>query len=167
MQYPLVTLGGIPIPAEAGAPDFSRDPLQGATVVRMSDGAAVKMTHWSGKTSGQLSGSGLVPLGLDGIDYSRPLDLLLTHPRSMAQAAPSFVLPAPCRSDREPWGLALVEGRWRPVPCTRSGLNVDLVIIPGATLYMVQWMPAYRVFADPPQETMGTGHGWTLNWQEV
>jgi len=167
MQYPLVTLGGIPIPVEAGAPDQSRDPLQGSTVVRMSDGAAVKMTHWSGKASGELSGSGLIPTGLDGLDYNNPLELLLTHPRSIAQDTAVFTLPAPCRPDREPWGHALVEGRWRPVPCSRVGLTVTLTEVLGATLYMVQWMPVYTVFADPPQETMGAGHGWTINWQEV
>lgn len=167
MQYPLVTLGGIPIPVEAGAPDQSRDPLQGSTVVRLSDGAAVKMTHWSGKASGELSGNGLIPTGLDGLDYSQPLELLLTHPRSISQASPVFTIPGRCRPDREPWGHALVEGRWRPVPCVRADQIVTLTAAAGATLYMVQWMPAYTVFADPPPETMSAAHGWTINWQEV
>lgn len=167
MDYPLLTLGGIPIPPEAGAPDQSRDPIQGATVLRMSDGAAVKMTHWSGKASGEISGSGWIPLGLEGLDYSQPLELQLTQPRSIAQSGRNFVLPAACRPDREPWGSALVAGRWRPVPCTRAGLNVTLGAASDATLYMVQWMPLYSVFADPPQETMSGVHGWTLNWQEV
>ncbi|WP_325435173.1 hypothetical protein [Pseudomonas nitroreducens] len=167
MDYPLLTLGGITIPPEAGAPEQSRDPLQGATVVRMSDGAGVKMTHWSGKASGEISGSGLIPLGLDGLDYGQPLELLLTQPRSIAQAGRVFTLPAPCRPDREPWGFALVSGRWRPVQSTRVGLEVTLTVTVGATLYMVQWMPQYSVFADPPQETMSGSHGWTLSWQEV
>lgn len=167
MDYPLVTLGGIPIPPEAGSPEHQEDPLQGSSLLRMADGAGVKITHWSGKASGQLAGSGLAPVGLDGLDYSQPLELRLIQPRSIAQPSASFVLLAPCRPDREPWGLALVDGRWRPVPATRTDLNVELTPYAGATLYMVQWMPAFNVFADPPQRTMGSSHGWTLNWQQV
>lgn len=167
MDYPLVTLGGIPIPPEAGAPEHQEDPLQGASILRMTDGAGVKITHWSGKASGQLAGSGLVPVGLDGLDYSQPLELALVQPRSIAQESAIFVLPAPGRPDIEPWGLALIEGRWRRVPAVRTGLNVELTVYSGASLYMVQWMPVYSVFADPPQRTMGTSHGWTLNWQQV
>lgn len=167
MNYPLVTLGGIPIPPEAGAPEHQEDPLQGSSLIRMANGAGVKITHWSGKASGQLAGSGEVPVGLDGLDYSQPLELLLIQPRSIAQSVPAFVLTAPVRPDREPWGLALVEGRWRPVLATRAGLNVQLAEHPAATLYMVQWMPAFNVFADPPQRSMGTAHGWSLSWQQV
>ncbi|HCF1748382.1 TPA: hypothetical protein NU583_005684 [Pseudomonas aeruginosa] len=167
MDYPVITLGGVPIPPEAGAPDQSMEPLFGATVIRMSDGAGVKLTHWDGKLSGTLTGSGLVPVGLDALDYRSSLEMQAIQPISIAQDSPAFTLPKAPRTDKEPWALALVEGRWMPTPCVRAGLVVTVTERPAATLYMVQFMPRFNVFADPPSTSMNAAHGWTLNWQEV
>lgn len=41
MTRPRITLGGVPIVLHAGAPPESLEPIGGATVLRMSDGAAL------------------------------------------------------------------------------------------------------------------------------
>ncbi|MCY1296736.1 hypothetical protein D9M70_461430 [compost metagenome] len=166
MSNPMITLGGIPIPPQAGAPDQSSSSLRGEGVVRLSDGAGVKMSHWS-KASGSISGTGWVPVGLDGLDYSQPLELLLTKPRSIVRPDISFTLDAACRPDREPWALALVDGRWRSTGCERTDLAVSVEAVPGAARYMVQWMPMYTVLASEPDSSMGSSHGWSIEWEEV
>ncbi|WP_447590180.1 hypothetical protein [Aquipseudomonas campi] len=167
MSNPMITLGGIPIPPQAGAPEQSTDPLKFSAVVRMSNGAGVKMTHASNKASGSITGSGFTPAGLDGLDYSGPLELLLTQPRTVTQALPNFVLNAACRPDQAPWAYALVDNRWRRTPCVLAGLAVTVTPVPDATQYMVQWMPRYMVFADEPPASMSTSHSWSIPWEEV
>jgi hypothetical protein len=167
MQTPMITLGGIPIPPEAGAPDQSTEPVLFSSVVRMSDGSGVKMTHASAKASGSISGAGLIPAGLDGLDYSVALQLLLTKPRSLVQPGREFVLAGNIRPDQEPWANALVDGLWRRVRCSRVEQQVTVDEVVGSAQYMIQWMPMYWVFADLPQTSMNTSHGWQITWEEV
>lgn len=166
MSYAQITLGGIPIGLESGPSEQSVERMGGSVLVRMSDGTAVKMTHW-GKAAGSISGSGLLPAGLDGLDYSAPLELLLTKPRSLVQNTTSFELDADCRPDREPWAQALVDNRWRPTPCVRTMLDVEVTPVAGASRYMVMWMPRYMVFASEPSTGMAAAHSWSLTWEQI
>lgn len=166
MSYPQITLGGIAIGLEAGPSEQSVERIGGSVLVRMSDGAGVKMTHW-GRVSGAVRGSGLLPAGLDGLDYSQPLELLLTKPRSLVGAGASFTLDAECRPDREPWAQAMVDNRWRPTGCVRTGLVVDVTPVSGAARYMVMWMPRYQVFASEPVTGMGASHDWSFSWEQI
>lgn len=166
MSIPKITLGGVEIDAEAGPESQDVSRLGGSAVVRMSLGAGVKMTHW-GKFAGEISGSGLLPAGLDGLDYSAPLSLLLTQPRSKVQSAPDFVLDTACRPDREPWAYARVGGRWLPAACNRSGSTVAVTPAVGADRYRVEWMPAYQVLAEEPSASMAGRHGWSIRWEEA
>jgi hypothetical protein len=169
MSLPLVTLGGIPIVLHAGAPDQSDTPLLGESVIRLSGGAGVKMTHW-GKASGTISGQGWMPPGLDGLDYSQPLELRLTSQESIVGDAREFMLTSTPRDDQAPWAFALVGTQWVETGCSfGSGVaTADLVV--GASKYMVHWMPMYSVFASKPPKTQSSGQGsfgWTITWEEV
>lgn len=169
MSLPLITLSGVPIVLHAGAPDQADTPLLGETVLRLSGGEAVKMTHW-GKASGTISGQGWMPPGLDGLDYSQPLELRLTSQECIVGEGRVFALTSRPRPDVNPWAFALVGAQWEPTTCIFSGTQAEAAIVIGATRYMVQWMPAYRVFASKPPKTQSSGQssfGWTITWEEI
>ncbi|MHC8404295.1 hypothetical protein [Pseudomonas sp. TMB3-21] len=170
MSLPLITLGGIPIVLHAGAPDQTDTPLLGEAVVRLSGGEGVKMTHW-GKAAGTISGQGWMPPGLDGLDYSQPLELRLTAQECIVGDDRLFTLTSVPRPDRAPWALALVGAQWIETPCDLVGLVVTAEPVIGASKYLVQWQPVYSVFVSRPQKNQSAGaggsFGWSINWEEV
>lgn len=169
MSLPLITLGGVPIVLHAGAPDQSDTPLLGETVIRLSGGEGVKMTHW-GKAAGAITGQGWMPPGLDGLDYSQPLDLLLTSQECIVSDSRSFTLTSTPRADVEPWAFALVGAHWEATTCAVIAGQAEVAVVLGATRYMVQWMPTYRVFASKPPKSQSSGQssfGWTITWEEI
>jgi len=166
MSYPQITLGGVEIGVQAGPSEQTVERIGGSSVVRMSGGAGVKMSHW-GRAAGSVSGSGLLPAGLDGLDYGGPLELRLTKPRSLEQSSPEFTLDTAWRPDRQPWACARVDGRWQPCACVTSGQEVEVTPVLGADRYMVLWMPMYQVLLDEPATGMGQSHNWTFSWEEA
>lgn len=164
-----VTLGGLPIVLHAGVPAQSDEPLLGEAVVRMSEGAGVKMTHWA-KAAGSISLAGWMPPGLDGLDYSQPLLLCLTAQECMVGAGLVFTLTSTPRPDVAPWAQALLGSDWVRADCATVAGVATVTAVAGAALYMVQWMPMYSVFASkPPKSTdPSTGSfGSQIDWQEV
>lgn len=163
-----VMLGGIALDKHAGAPEQAEQPIGGSRVLRMSDGAAVKQTHWQ-KTSGTLAGRGVYPAGLDGLDYSNPLELRVTQVMSMQSAGLVFVLPSTPRPDRAPWSLARVDGQWRRTPCALNAETntVTVTAVAGADQYRVDWMPVYSVMAERPARSQNGSFDWSVPWEEV
>lgn len=170
MSQPMIMLGGVPIVLHAGAPEMASQQLEGSAVVRMSNGAGVKMTHWAGKAAGSISGSGWMPPGLDGLDFSQALELRCTKQESVTTTATTVILGGTPRPDVKPWALALVRGQWIGTACHYSEGVVTITPVPGALLYSVAWLPVYWVFAAKPRSSLSAGsaaHGWTLDWEEV
>lgn len=170
MTLPLITLAGIPIVIHAGAPEQSDTPLLGEAVVRLSGGEGVKMTHW-GKAAGAISGQGWMPPGLDGLDYSQPLELRLTAQECIVGDSRAMLLRSTPRPDRAPWAMALVGAQWIETPCELVGAIATADGVIGATKYMVQWQPVYIVFVSRPQKNQsasgGGSFGWSINWEEI
>jgi hypothetical protein len=169
MSVPLVTLGGVPIVLHAGAPDQSDTPLLGETVVRLSGGAGVKMTHW-GKASGAISGQGWMPPGLDGLDYSQPLELRLTSQECIVGDGRAYMLTSLPRPDTEPAAFALLGAEWVQVGCSLEDGVATANALAGASKYMIQWMPVYSVFASKPPKSMSASQstfGWSIAWEEA
>lgn len=166
MSHPKIMLGGVPIVLHAGAPAQSIERLGGEAVVRLSDGKAVKMTHW-GKASGSISGDGWMPPGLDGLDYSQPLELRLTQPDCITGTATTVTLTSTPRPDVAPWALALVGDQWQATPCSVGEGVATLTAVTGAELYALYWMPVYSVFVGKPGKSLSATHGWTINWEEA
>lgn len=166
MAYPKITLGGIEIDRHAGAPELSEEAIGGETLLRMSDGAGVAMTHWQ-KMAGSISGQGLMPPGLDGLDYSQPLELRSTQVNSMQGTGLVYTLPSTPRPDKAPWALALVDGRWRSTPCSTVDGVSTVTAVTGADAYQVWWMPVYSVKAQRPPKQQSTTHSWSIAWEEM
>jgi hypothetical protein len=73
--FTTLELGGIVIPITS-AHEFSQNyaPLGGSIVLRMLDGGAVKQQHWE-KLSTSISGSGVLPPGIENLSFKDPLVL--------------------------------------------------------------------------------------------
>lgn len=175
MALPPLMLGGVPIVLHAGAPEESIEPIGGNSLLRMSGGAAVKQQHWS-RSAGSINGAGWMPPGLDGLDYTGPLELRSTKVQNQAGAGPTFKLAGTPRPDYAPWGMALVGRDWVDVPSSyepgEDGAPGVLTIppIPGATLYMASWLPVFSVFANKPggsQSAATANHSWSITWEEA
>lgn len=170
---PDVIFGGLPIVLHAGPPAQSDAPVLGEAVVRLGLGTATKMTHFF-KAGGTISGSGWMPPGLDGLDYSQPLELRLTMQKSMTGPGLVYELTSTPRDDVPPWAMALVGGEWEHAESTFSASVVTVDAVARATMYTVQWMPVYQVFASAPPNSMDpsmdpstAAFGWQIDWQEI
>jgi len=167
---PLV-LGGIAIWPAAGPIRQSYEPIGGSSVLRMSQGAAVKLTHWS-RTRTSASGSGQIDPGLDALDYSQPLELLCVKARAMDGTDRTFDLPPAeqRRADVEPWGMARVGDRWVETAVAVAADQAQLAAVAGATAYRVCWYPRYVVFTaglvSDFDESTGL-YDWSLTAEQV
>lgn len=172
MTIPPLTLGGVPLVIHAGAQELSCDELRGSALVRMGEGSAVQMTHWSGKRSGTIGAAGWMPPGLDGLDYSQPLELLSVQQETITGPANAVALRSEPRADHAPWALALLGRNWVSTPCAYDAGIATATPVAGATLYCISWFPKITVFVTPPRKTLNRGnnatpHGWSITFEEV
>lgn len=161
-----IMLGGVPIVLHAGAPVLSEEAIGGSAVLRMSDGAGVKSQHWE-RMAGSITGSGWIPPGLDGLDYSQPLELRSTQVNAMHGDGPEFTLTGTPRPDVLPWADALVGDQWKRVPSSFADGVLTVTTLQGASLYRACWLPVYSVFASRPPKTQSTSHDWSISWEET
>ena len=165
MAYPRIKLGGVEIVLHAGAPEESAEPIGGEVLLRLSLGAGVKMQHWT-KASGTISSQGWMPPGLDGLDYSQPLELRSTQVENIVGTGLVHTLTSTPRPDYAPWGQAMLNGHWVRTTCTVLDGVATVGPVAGATLYQVCWMPVYSVFARKPSKAQSSIHGWSIAWEE-
>lgn len=166
MNHAQVMLAGVPL---AGAPSQRYASEQGRSRVRLSQGALFSMSHWK-KEQITLSGGGDVPHGLDGLDYTAPMELRCTHPKSITGRTPAdraFTPSSAVRPDVSPWGWALLDGRWLLVPASLQGGQIVVEAVPGAERYRGLWMPVFNVICDEPEEVMDARYDWQLTAWEV
>lgn len=168
MSVPLM-VGGVPILLQAGAPELTEEVIGGDSLDRMSDGAAVKQTHWA-KVAGSISAQGWIPPGLDGLDYSLPLELRSTQISTMQGASLVFELTSTPRPDLAPWAWALVGSELVPAECVTVDGVTTVTAVPGASGYQVWWMPVYSVFARKPaksQSSSSATQSWSMPFEEA
>lgn len=168
----VLELGGVIVPQHAALDlEQTYEPIGGYTTRRMLSGAGSKQTHWL-KLRTTIRGSGWIPAGLDGLDFSAPMELKCIKPRAVTSAANVFTIPAARRSDAgyEPAGRALVDGQWVESSVGMVGNTATVAAVAEATQYQVLYYPQLQVIADPPREVLdasGAAYSWSLNCEEV
>lgn len=162
-MHPKVMLGGLPIDLHAGAVDQQYDSEGGVADLRLSDGTLVRQTHWR-KEVITLSATGWMGPGLDGLDYSSPLELRCTNPKTVSGASPELTITGTPRPDVPIWAHALVGDRWLATPATLSGDTATCIPVPGASQYRVSWMPMFDVICNPPPSALSASSG-EVSWQ--
>lgn len=144
------------------------------TILRAVNGRGIKQMTY-GKLRVTTSGSGWLPLGLDGIDYSITHVLGCVTPKRVPAnfAARAAILPAARRSDSgfTPFGTALVGGGQAiSTPVTMVGNVATCAAVAGAIDYMVSYYPAPTVWLMRPHESgnqADASYRWELVAEEV
>lgn len=166
---PHIKLGGVELTLHSGAPSESEDPIGGDSVVRMSDGTGVPMSHWS-KMSGSISGTGFAPPGLSGLDFRQPQELRTTQVSNISGDGPEFELTSTPRDDVAPWAFAKVGKELVEVACSYDAGVATVDEVPGAEFYQVWWYPVYTVKARLSKAQTSAApveHSWSIAWEEL
>ena len=163
MTRPHVTLGGLPIILHAGAAMQSYSQETGWTDVRLSQGSLVRMAHWSKETI-TVSGAGWMGLGFDALDYTQPLELRCTQPKTITGSDLTYTLNSTPRPDVQPWAHALVGQQWVRAQVSVSDKVASVTAVSGSSAYRVSWMPVFNVLTTPPAEALDAGAA-SFTWQ--
>ena len=143
--------------------------LGGRSLRRMLSGAANLQNNWAKKRT-VITGSGRLPAGLDGIDYSASMTLYCAAPLSIFSTSTSATLPAGRRTDWVPHGYAIVNGRQVPTGISIATNAVTFTSVSGATGYVVVYYPTLTVYVEPPRlsfNARGVVSGWELTAEEA
>lgn len=146
MASPSMVINGITVSVVAWLDfDQSLEPISGASVRRMTSGAAFKMSGWR-KYRITLSGSGWVPAPLLAINYDASFVIELPLPVTL-NAAES--LPSGWTSRSAPWGEV--------TKTDQEGVSVRVVY------------PKMTVIAEPPRmgHNLSGNPSWELVCEEV
>ncbi len=142
--------------------------VESSSVVRFMNGRGFKTTNWS-KLATNISGNGVLPLGIAQLDYSGEILLRCGTPRRIMGTTNVIAMP-PFRVDNDgnptavveyreddiyvPTGQAWVDGYWEKTPVSLSGNVATMTIVAGATRYAVSYYPEIVVlFEERPTES--------------
>lgn len=165
-------LGGVAVPLLASTDlEQTYEEIGGYTVLRMMSGAAVPQQHWA-KLSTQVTGSGILPAGLDALDCSQPMTMKCVAARAICSVSNIIVLPATRRADYAPVGHAVLpDGRHQVTPLALAGNTATLTAVAGAVSYLALYWPQLTVVVTSrPRSRTGARagtRGWELTAEEV
>lgn len=172
MSFQTFELAGIEVPVFSVI-NFNQTYSQigGETVLRMQSGTAIKQVHWS-KIATTITGSGTIPPGLLGLDYSVSMVLKCAAKRAYTSVSNVITLPAARRTDPEhaPRGFGMVDRELVATTISIVGDDATMGGVAGAQYYVVHYWPQLTVFASPPEEAMdinGAANNWSLEAEEV
>ena len=163
-------IGGVVIGYEASHDlKQSYETIGGRSLRRMLSGSGNLQTHWA-KQRTTISGSGRLPPGLSGLDYTVSMSLSCAAPLSIWSATTSATLPAARRSDLAPRGFAIVNGHQVQTPISIATNAVTFTAVTGASGYVVSYYPTLTVYAEPPRVNFDARDvviGWEIVAEEV
>ncbi len=166
-----LVIGGIEIPVKSTHTlSQNYEPAQAVNRVRMGDGTLVQQTSWNDKLITTIDGSGLIPPGIQSLDYSATVIIKCAAERAVSSSSNVIGLPSARRGDYAPVGRALVDGMWQTTPCAMSVDEATLTVVAGATLYQAIYWPELICYCDPPSETRGvrnSSYGWSLVGEQL
>lgn len=164
-------IGGIEIPIRSSHSLVQNyDPVQSVARLRMSGGNLVQQTAWSGKLSTQISADGVIPAGIQSLDYSQSIIIKCVAERTVASVSNVITVPSERRADYGVEGRALLDGVWQSTPVVMSVDEATLTVVVGATQYQAIYWPELVCFCDPPSETRNArtnDYGWSLTGEEI
>jgi hypothetical protein len=171
-KQPDLTLDGLRLPLQAaGEIQQTYEQFGGFGTLRLGLGAIVHQEVWR-KLRTTLSASGLIPPGLDAIDWTATHTLGCIAPRSIHEADNVITLPAARRTDAAPFGFAIdANGLLRPVSVALVGNVATLGTVAEAIGYQVLYYPLLTIRAPSgprcSYDAAGAVAGWELACEEV
>lgn len=175
MKY--LVLGGINVPIDSYA-QFSQsyDELleESSSIIRMSDGQAIKQTGWNGNKKLKIttSGNGWAPLALNSLDFKSSMVIKCANPRALTDLSNVIAVPAARRSDQDytPIGFAIVDNELVITSLVMAGDTATLAVVENASAYRVHYFPELTVFVKTPPESWqmeSNTHPWSFVAEEV
>jgi hypothetical protein len=161
-------LGGVVLPLNAGLTiDQSYEDLSATTYppIRMANGDAKVQTAWGAKLKTVINGKGWRGSPFDGLDFTQPLLMRCTAPKTIASASNAISLPSARRTDSYflPHGYAVVNGVDVDSPVSMAGDTATVTVVAGASSYGVHYYPELTVYA---QHSTGAAlFGAEFDWQ--
>lgn len=171
MGIPVLKIAGIEVALQTFADGQTYGALEGATVHRMLNGAALKQQHWR-KLTTTIRGSGWAPLALAGVDWSQPVEILCIQPRAIHSATVSATLPAARRTDFADAVLAraIVGGELVATSVNVVGNAATATVVGGASGYQFMYYPKLNFYSSGPSESLDLGggeFGWQIEAEEI
>lgn len=167
-------VGGVEVPLEAAFElQHDYESLERSVIHLMGDGGTSKqvLEGTQDKIKVTISGSGTIPVGLQGVAFHGPVLVQCARHRGITSASRIITLPATRRSDTgsEPYGRAYLGREWLPTPIEQIVANVaTLTEVPGATLYQAVYFPEIlaNIENGGPRESRGRspGRGNKSSW---
>jgi len=172
-------LGSVIVPV-ASAYELSQtyEPLGGFSTIRMLNGAALKQQNWE-KIGTTITGRGVIPSGLEGLDYSLSQLMKCAADRAVTSTATVIVIPAERRTDpgfeHTGWAYTDPEGKgrglWQSTPIISTIVDtVTLTPVVGASNYQVRYFPEFTVFAEKPSQNVDVhphDQSWSLEAEQI
>lgn len=157
--------------AVAGEISQDYEDFGGFAALRLGLGAIVHQEVWR-KTRTAITAQGLLPPGLNGIDWAQAITLGCVAARSIQSASNVITIPAARRSDAAPYGFAIdASGLLKPTAVGVVGNVATLTAVAGATAYQVLWYPLLTVRAPSGPsvryDAAGALASWELTGEEV
>lgn len=171
-RQPDLTIDGLRLPLPvAGEIEQSYEQFGGFSVLRLGAGAAVHQETWR-RMRTTLSANGIVPPGLDALDWAQPHTLGCVAVRSIQSVSNVITIPAARRSDAPPYGWAITAaGLLTPTAVILAGNVATLGTVAGAAGYQVAWYPLLTVRAPAGPavryDAAGAAAGWQLECEEI
>lgn len=170
----VLQIGGVSIPLRASlGMNQSYRSLARETIHEMGDGSAIKQTYagTQNRIATVINGSGPIPPGLDGLDYTDTLLVRCAAERSITNSSNVIDIPAARRSDTgyEPWGRAIMmDGSVVETEVQLDGDTATLTQVTGADAYQALWFPEFYALAEGGGvQTSDEVDGASTSWQLV
>lgn len=165
-KQPSLTLDGLTLPLHAaGEIQQAYEQFGGFGTLRLGLGATVHQEVWR-KLRTTLTASGLIPPGLDAIDWTTTHTLGCVAPRTIQEADNVITLPAARRTDAAPFGFALdANGLLRPVAVALAGHVATLTAVAGAEGYQVLYYPLLTIRAPAGPRCSYDAAGAVASWE--
>lgn len=144
--------------------------ISGSSIFRTLDGTGVKQQNWT-KLKTTITGSGALPAGLSGLDFSLPITLKCGAARKVASTSNVIAIPANRRTELTnlPFAFKYIDGIPYRTTLVFAG-NVATIPVDGlAQGYSVSYYPEIEVIMNDPTESVeliGDQFQWSLAAEE-
>lgn len=166
-----LVIGGIEIPIRASQGlTQSYTPVQAVNRLRMGDGSLKQQSSWSGKLITSIEADGIMPSGIQSLDYSQSIIIKCIAERAIYKATNVITVPSTRRADYGVEGKALVGDKWQSTAVSMSTDTATLTTVVGATQYQAIYWPELICFCDPPEENRDARksiYGWSLVGEQI
>lgn len=141
----------------------------GGTIRRFINGAGVKQNNWD-KLKTQISGSGIVPPGLDQMSIAGEITLSCISERAYHTTSLTPTLPRTPRTDYPPRVRAYTDDGYVETDAVTVGSDVTITAVGGADFYVVSYYPVMTVLlagTSTAEDNNGAEYSWSIEFEEV